>query len=378
MSARFLHTSDWQLGVTRRFLSEESQSLWSAARLDSIRALGRLADTEKCEFVVVAGDVFETNQVDRRTVVRACEVLSAFSVPVFLLPGNHDPLDAASVFRSAAWKDSKPKHVHVLEEPGRLLEVRPGLQVVGAPWTSKRPLRDLVAAVTAELSPYSGVRVLAAHGAVDSLSPDPSNPALIRVAAAEESLTEGRIHYLALGDRHSLTKIGDTGRIWYSGTPEAYDFDEVDPGHVLVVEIGDSATHASAHQVGSWQFLRQQFDLSGTPDIEALTQWVDSLPNKARTVMKLGLVGTLTIRQRALLEVTLDRARDLLAAVVDSETRSELSVTPDDSDFADLALSGFAKTAVSELRLASEAGGPEAVAARDALGLLVRLVGRDS
>lgn len=379
MQVRFLHSSDWQLGVTRRFLSEDAQARWSVARFDAIRALAQVVVTERCEFVVVAGDVFESNQVDRRTVGRACEALAAIPVSVFLLPGNHDPLDAASVFRSATWSAKKPAHVHVIEELGRPVEVKPGVEVAGAPWTSKRPLRDLVAAAADGLAPFaSGVRVMVAHGVVDTLSPDRDNPAAIRLSDAERAIGEGRFHYLALGDRHSLTGLGASGRIWYSGTPEVYDFDEVDPGHVLVVEVGPEGVVTTPHRVGAWRFLEERADVSSAEDVEALARQLESMPDKERTVLKLGLVGTLTIRQRTHLDEIVDHAHDLFAAIVHSESGSELAVVPDDSDFADLALAGFGAAAANKLRAQAATQGLEASAARDALALLVRLVGRSA
>ena len=72
---RFLHTSDWQLGMTRHFLREGAQEMFSQARIGAIRKLGEVAMEKACSFVVVSGDVFESNQVDRRTVVRALEAL---------------------------------------------------------------------------------------------------------------------------------------------------------------------------------------------------------------------------------------------------------------------------------------------------------------
>ena len=93
MSLRFLHTSDWQLGMTRHFLSEGAQERYSQARFDAIRTMGRVAKDEKCQFMLVCGDAFESNQVDRKTVARALEALKEVPVPVFILPGNHDPLN---------------------------------------------------------------------------------------------------------------------------------------------------------------------------------------------------------------------------------------------------------------------------------------------
>ncbi|MGH9890730.1 MAG: metallophosphoesterase family protein [bacterium] len=379
MKVRFLHSSDWQLGVTRHFLTADAQARWSAARFDAICALGRVAAAEGCEFVVVAGDIFESNQVDRGTVARACEALAAIPKPVFLLPGNHDPLDAVSVFRSASWSVKKPAHVHVIEDLGRPVEVRPGVEVAGAPWTSKRPLKDLVAAAASELDPFAGgVRVLVAHGAVDVLSPDRDNPALIRLSDAERAIAESRFHYLALGDRHSFTRVGDSGRICYCGTPEVYDFDEVDPGHVVVAEIGPEGVVTTPHRVGTWRFPKYPADVSSAEDVEALARHLESIPDKGRTAIKLALKGTLTIRQRAHLDETLEHARDVFAAVVQSESGSELAVVPNDSDFDGLTLSGFAASAVQKLRAQAAAPGSEAAVAHDALTLLVRLVGRNA
>ena len=46
---RFLHTSDWQLGMTRHFLSEGAQERYSQARFDAIRTMGRIAKDEECQ-----------------------------------------------------------------------------------------------------------------------------------------------------------------------------------------------------------------------------------------------------------------------------------------------------------------------------------------
>ena len=97
---RFLHTSDWQLGMTRHLLTEGAQERYSQARFDAIRRMGQVARDEKCQFMLVCGDTFESNQVDRKTVARAMEALKSVPVPVFILPGNHDPLNPASVYRS--------------------------------------------------------------------------------------------------------------------------------------------------------------------------------------------------------------------------------------------------------------------------------------
>ena len=369
---RFLHTADWQLGMTRHFLGDEGQARFAQARFDAIRTLGRVASERGCEFVVVCGDVFESNQVDRRTVARALEALGAVPIPVYLLPGNHDALDAGSVFRSRAFQDSRPANVHVLED-SRPVVVRPGVEIVGAPWTSRRPLRDLCAAACDGLEPRDGVvRVLVGHGAVDTLSPSRDDPALISVAPAEAALASGAVNYAALGDRHSATSVGASGRIRYAGAPEPTDYDEERPGRVLVVDCDESRVEVDEVPVASWTFVRRGFDLAGEADIDSVARWFADLPAKECTVAKVWFVGTLTLRQHARLTEALERARDVFAAVEVWERSSDLAVVPDDGDFADLTLAGFARAAVDRLRAAPDAE------ARDALALLVRLARRSA
>ena len=377
MQARFLHTSDWQLGVTRHFLNDDSQARWSEARFEGVRNIGRIAHEEGCEFIVVAGDIFESNQVDRKTVLKACEAMAGIGVPIYLLPANHDPFDAGSVFNSKLWKDRKPAYVHVLETAGKIYEVRPGVEVVGAPWTSKRPLVDLVAGSSAMLEPDdSSIRIMVGHGAIDELSPDRDNPALICVADAETAILEKRYHYLALGDRHSLTNVGNSGRIYYSGTHEAYDFGEVDPGKVLVVDLSDDNILIKPRQNGSWRFIVHESQVSTLEDVEALSRYLDTIPAKERTVLKLGLVGTLGIQDHVHLEEVEGHAKELFAAIVHSRSRSDLSIIPNNEDFDSLSLAGFAASAVEKLKHQISISGPDREQAADALALLVRLVGR--
>lgn len=372
MSIRFIHTADWQLGMTRHFLSEEAQARFSQARIDAIRTLGRIAHEAGAAFVVVSGDVFETNRVDPKTVRRALEALADVPVPVFLLPGNHDPLDAASVFRSPTFLRGKPGHVTVLED-ATPHEVAPGVEVIGAPWMSKRPLRDLVADTCAGLEPVPGaVRILVAHGATDDLIAL-DDPAAISLVAAEAAIADGRVAYIALGDRHSTTDVGATGRIRYSGAPEPTDYDELDSGNVLLVELHDDGScEVAKRPTATWRFVRERFELDGQTGIDDLAAWLVAQPAKDRTIIKLTLVGTIPLSADARLHELLEHHRDLFAAIEEWERHMDLVVRPDDDDFADLALTGFARTTVDELRASATGDGPEAETARDALALLVR------
>ena len=369
---RFLHTSDWQLGMTRHFLSEGAQERYSQARFDAIRTMGRIAKDEKCQFILVCGDAFESNQVDRKTVARALEALKDVPVPVYILPGNHDPLNAASVYRSSTFIDRKPAHVHVVEN-AMPLKIADEVELVGAPWLSKRPVANPVEEALCTLSPASGItRICMGHGAIDQLIPDPESAGVIAVSALERAISEGKVHFVALGDRHSITKVGAGDRIWYSGTPEATDFSETQSGFTLVVEVGDGPIATKEVQIGKWRFIeRERIDLNTSGDVEALRKALEEIENKESTVVRLTLVGSLSLSLQVVLQNHLLSASDVFGAFGVRE--DALLVVPDDADFANLGFSGFADGTVQRLRGKIAQGGDESVAARDALMLLLRL-----
>ena len=382
---RFVHTADWQLGMTRHFLAGEAQPRYSAARRDAVAGLRALAADLGAEFLVVAGDVFEHNQLAPPVISQSLEAMRAIGIPVYLLPGNHDPLDASSVYTSALFTAECPANVTVLDRPG-IHEVRPGLQIVAAPWRSKAPTTDLVADVLRDLErlPADGVtRVLVAHGGVDVLDPDPTKPSLIRLAGLEDALARGAVHYVALGDKHSVTEVGSSGRVWYSGSLEVTNYDDVepDPGHVLVVDLDEtdpqSPVCVETPQVGCWRFGTLRRAVDNSRDIADLDLNLDLMADKDRTVLRLALIGSLTVTDRAALDACLDKYSRLFASLRVWDSHSDLAVIPADGEFTDLGIGGFAAAAVEELVATARTGDSETAGdAQAALALLLRLTDR--
>jgi DNA repair exonuclease SbcCD nuclease subunit len=376
---RFLHTADWQLGMTRHFLSGDAQPRYSAARRDAVTGLGALAAEVGAEFVVVAGDVFEHNQLAPQVIGQSLEAMRAVGIPVYLLPGNHDPLDASSVYTSALFTAECPDNVVVLDRAG-VHQVRPGLEIVAAPWRSKAPTNDLVAEVLADLPPAPVTRVLVAHGGVDVLDPDRDKPSLIRLSELDDALAGGAVHYVALGDKHSLTHVGGSGRVWYSGSPEVTNFDDVEsnPGHVLIVDIDESdprrAVTVTPRHIGHWRFVTLQCQVDTSRDIADLDMNLDLMTEKDRAVVRLALTGSLTVTDRAALDACLDKYARLFAWLGLWERHTDLAVIPADGEFTDLGIGGFAAAAVDELVASARADDTEsAVDAQAALALLLRL-----
>ena len=378
MAVKFLHTSDWQLGMTRAYLTPDAQARYTDDQISGIRRLAEAASEHACQFVVVAGDVFDSIQPDRRIVNRALDALKSFQIPVYLLPGNHDADSPAAFWSTSDIVEKLPGSITLIRSSEPIRVPHTSAEIIGAPWPSRKPDEDLMAkAIIGSGTPEAGIyRIFVGHGIVDSLAPDPSDPALMSLLEMQDAIRAGAAHYFALGDRHSFTRLGESDDIYYSGAPLATDFKEIDPNKALVIELANGTARVEPIEIGKWRFIAQNFELSDQVGVSLIQHFLDELPSKDRTAVKLGLVGTLNLSLYSVLASILDRASDLFASVDRSDSRSELVVIADGKDLEDLDLSGFALEAAKELARVSGGSTEHAGIAKDALMLLNRLAKR--
>ncbi|WP_374928592.1 exonuclease SbcCD subunit D [Kytococcus sedentarius] len=370
---RFLQTSDWQWGMTRHWLDADDQARFTQARNDAVVRAGAVAAEHDCAFMVVAGDVFDSNHLRRETVRRAMEALRQVPVPVYLLPGNHDALNAASVYDSTAFTEAGLDHVHVLRD-SEPVEVAPGVELVGVPLSTNQPDHDVVAAALDELEPPDeGVRrVLVAHGQLAELDPGR------RVSALDgdrirQALDAGLVHWVALGDRHSRW-VDSSGLVHYSGAVEVTDFRDSDVGDVLVVDLADEGASPSAEvvHVGTWRMLEVREEVNSAEDVARLREQWQAVEDKSTVLLRHALTGTLSLTDDAALQELLEWAEDTFAAAFAWDRHTDVVVVPDDAELSDIGIGGYVAQAAADLKEQSEGGGEGAAAASDALRLLHR------
>lgn len=364
---RFIHTADWQLGMGRSYLDPtDALPRFQHDRVEVIRRIAEAARDTGAAFVVVSGDVFETNQVNPRTVQWACEALATVPVPVYLLPGNHDPLDGASVFHSATFLDAVPDNVVVLLDGQPVPVPGAAAEIVGAPWFSKAPTTDLAAAALAELMPAAPdtVRILVAHGAVDAgVAPDRESVSVIQAAALQAAIDDGRIDFVALGDRHSTWQVPGHDRVWYAGAPEPTAFREVDAGNILLVDIEPGGTcDVTTLAVGSWRFELLEEELRDAASVDRLDATLAAISDRARAIVRCKLTGVVSLATRTRLDTMLESHRHALACLDLPDRHDNLLIEPDEADLAKLDLRGYAAAALDELRAADDPVATEALA----------------
>ena len=373
MRVKFLHSSDFQIGMKRWFLTdtEDAQPRFDAARKQAITQLGKVAVDHDCEFIVIAGDIFEHNSIATATKQRALAALAELPVDVYLLPGNHDPLSADSILTTV---DDYPT-LHVFTDTTAINHG--DVELVGAPWLTKHPTTDLCAQALANYQPTNQIRILVAHGQTVNRSNE-IQPALINLETLETAISSRVIDYVALGDTHSALPVGTTGAIWYSGSPEVTAFKELpsqmgenNSGKALVVEIEKTAeettTTVTEVQIGRWCFEAISAEVYTADDVADFLTTLRNYPNKDQTVVKYALAGELDITTRIQLDTGVAELQPLFANLYPRQRLTTLTTRASEDDIAELQLTGFASAAVAQLRESTDPAAPEA------LNLLFRL-----
>ncbi|HEY7828432.1 MAG TPA: metallophosphoesterase, partial [Candidatus Limnocylindrales bacterium] len=99
---RLLQTSDLHLGARAVDLGEAGAVLRERRAAAFERSLA-LALSEQVNVVLIVGDLFDTNAVTRALVSRVAAGLGGLAragIRTVILPGDHDPLEPASVWRA--------------------------------------------------------------------------------------------------------------------------------------------------------------------------------------------------------------------------------------------------------------------------------------
>ena len=384
---RFIHTADWQIGMTFHGLREYSREAMSKARLEVIDAIADYANNAAngIDFVLVCGDMFQTPRISETLVKNTFKKIIRIDKPVFVLAGNHEWQGTEFIFANKYFVENKPKNFHILEAGNKIINEVEGLEIVGVPLEGKEDQIDIVKAQLDLLEPTTNIRILAGHGAIDKVVYTGDRKDLIALAPIEEAIAGGKLHYAAFGDRHSTTKVGTSGAVWYSGAPEPTDYDEDPEGqrNVLVVEIkpGEKAK-VEPLEVGKWEFIclgkpKEQYEIRSEQDLRDLEARVDKIKRPAQTLVKIYLDSMLDVETDLRRESLFDEwENDTLAgfAKSDSSLGARREVNPL-TEKVPTGLSGYALSAYMDLKERAMKDDEESEIALKALTLLIEFAG---
>ena len=268
---KFLHTSDWQIGMKGGGLGRAG-ALVAEQRIRTIERILEIAEAEDVDFVLACGDLFEHNQVADDQVTAVAHILRSHpGVEVHAIPGNHDLPGPGSVWNRAALRAVTNLQVHTTRELVELVAKNSSTPVRLYPFPvhSRYTLTDPLAAVAPVASP--GVSIGLAHGHLITVTFG-AHESDIKLPLDPAHVDRIGLDYLALGHWHGTRIVSE--RVAYSGTHEQTGYAETDAGNVLLVSIsGDQALPVIRPiRVGHFEWLSRQLTFAGDVDLGRLRE----------------------------------------------------------------------------------------------------------
>jgi DNA repair exonuclease SbcCD nuclease subunit len=235
---RLLHTADWHIG--RRFpsLPEEGQKKLSRARMDVVTRILDVARRNAVNAILCVGDLFDDPDPAPdfwEGLARAFRARGGSHPPVFLVPGNHDPLTPESVWAPAhPFRARLPGWVHVVDRDDFTYEISSNAVLYARPCRSKAGENDLAMALPAREAGDERIRIGCVHGSTFDIDGYQTNFPICRDAGVQRGLD-----YLAIGDTHSFRDVTENLPVptVYPGAPEPTTFDEVGAGRIVLVAL---------------------------------------------------------------------------------------------------------------------------------------------
>ena len=357
MTARFLHSSDWQIGKVFRFVDDATMGLLQEERLRAITRIGGLAGEHDIQHVLVAGDIYDMEALSSRSLNQPLERMRNFAgVQWHLLPGNHDPHRANGIWaRLLRMGLPGNVHAHVTAEPVTLED--DSTVLLPAPLLHRRTLDDPTAYMNEVDLPDNLIRIGVAHGTVTGFGSDDKD---VYNYISPDRPTQAGLSYLALGDWHGQKKIND--RCWYSGTPETDAFDVIDGGQTLLVEIEGSGAIPAVTPLptGHYRWIHLSEAVNSREGIDFLTEKLRGVADELdRVLVHLAVEGSLSLGNRQVFqEQIVDGVSAAFCFMRVDDRHLFARPTADDLDRIDLG--GFVRGAAEELKRRAEEGNESA------------------
>jgi hypothetical protein len=250
---RLLQTSDLHLGARAVDLGEAGAVLRERRAAAFERSLA-LALSEEVNVVLIVGDLFDTNAVTKALVGRVAAGLAGLAragIRTVILPGDHDPLEPASVWRAFDLAG-------LAEAAGLVTVLDPAVGPAG-----DLALADL------------GLTITGRFPAPD-LRDDRWRVGLVHrlVRPRDDEIAGAGVDYLAVGGLHEAASGSAADVAWgASGAPDLVD-NRDRSGEVLLIRLEERGERRAAsverRRVGTTRYESLSLDLAGLPDAAAV------------------------------------------------------------------------------------------------------------
>jgi len=264
---KILHTADIHLGAKFLGLGSNGDSQREQLRT-TFRNIIAAAIDEGVNIVLIAGDLFNTNQQPQRNidlVIEQFSLLRSSNIPVCLIPGTHDSYDSSSIYKKVDF-EGKCSNLKVFTDENISFQEYPNLDltVYGKPNLSTRSYTSPL--IGLRRSTPSKFHVAMAHGSFYIPEKTSEDDHVFRI----EEIKESGMDYLALGHWHGMKSCSEKPPAWYSGPPEWIPGQTAKGGVLLVNLSGAGGVEVVPKMLGLRDYDEIEIDMSAMQNLTTL------------------------------------------------------------------------------------------------------------
>lgn len=231
---KILHCADLHLGGS--FTNTENIQIAETRKNELQSAFVNLmmyAKTNQADFLLIAGDFFDSKAVPRDTIELVLREFSANpKLRIIISPGNHDPYTTDSVYAKVKF----PKNVYIFssESLEKIDFDDLGVTVYGYAFRTPRMLTNPFSD-SFEVD-ASRINILCGHG-------DTRTPSSEYCPITTSDILNSKLDYIALGHCHNECGVGKVENTYfgYPGCLDGKGFDETGPKGALFIKMDKNA-----------------------------------------------------------------------------------------------------------------------------------------
>lgn len=90
---KILHTGDLHIGREYKKQEQDNREIakrYRQARLEALENIVQIANKEKCDYLIIAGDLYDKKDISLALQKEVCSILDGYEGTILVLPGNHD------------------------------------------------------------------------------------------------------------------------------------------------------------------------------------------------------------------------------------------------------------------------------------------------